>query len=488
MMTSNNEIDIRFVDKEAGLNKTNHNSVTLSQVGILKNQVILNPSISLVNYIFFNLYYLLIIFAYVSIDTLQPTLLTDPNYYNVSQEDLTSVNSTILVWDMGIKIIMAPFYGAFCDKIGRRPVVFIGIISMSIGLALLPVIGGSGSVFPLFVVARGIYANGAIACIVVPFLADYVDYETKGRAAGILVVLAGLGAVFSSSYSLSLTQNFTIGQRFQYLAIIVFVAGMIVALGLKGGKYHKNLYHDVKAEQAKRDLLENNELDSDEGSPVNTEESTAEEQKGVFHNISRGIKQARNPWIFIGYIVSFLSRGDTGILSFSLVIWSKHYYANTASEQNNAEIQAYILSGIAYSVLFLVALFFGFFGDKYSKFKSLLVVFVSTIIGLIMLVLSSGPHDALAFASMAFIGVGIAGYETFSLQLVNKYANARYRGSVNAMSSLLGVVGLVAVSIGGGYLMGVNINASFYIFMGFSVLALLITIHLYIKSEVVRKL
>jgi len=89
---------------------------------------------------------------------------------------------------------------------------------------------------------------------------------------------------------------------------------------------------------------------------------------------------------------------------------------------------------------------------------------------------------------MAFVGVGIAGYSTFSLQLVNKYANTKFRGSVSAMSSLLGVIGLVVISIGGGYLMGANINAAFYLFMGFSALALIGTIGMYMKSEVLRKL
>src|SRR5690606_31454758 len=152
--------------------------------------ILLSPSISLINYISFNLYYLIIIFVYVSVDILQPILLSNPHYYNIKSEDLPTINSTILVWDMGIKILLAPFYGIFCDKIGRKFVAFIGLTSMCIGVGTLPLMGyfGRGAVFPYFIFARAIYANGAIACIVVPLLADYVDYETKGRAAGLLVV------------------------------------------------------------------------------------------------------------------------------------------------------------------------------------------------------------------------------------------------------------------------------------------------------------
>lgn len=462
------------------------------QVTFLKKQIILNPTISLLNFIAFNLYYLVIIFAYVSVDTLQPSLLSDPDYYTIDPMDITNINSTILLWDMGVKVLMAPFYGFLCDRIGRKPVVFIGLTSMAIGIALCPYIG-NGTVFPLFVIARAIYANGAIACIVVPLLADYVDYETKGRAAGLLVILAGLGAVFSSIYCLSLTGTITMGQQYVYLAIAVWVVGVIVALGLKGGPYHKNLYYDPKAEQAMQNLT-NSSTRLQDSIAVNShpltesDASDVPEEKGLFKNFVQGIHQAKNEWILIGYIISFLSRGDTGVLSFTMVIWASVYYPPDPTDQTDAANQAYMLSGIAYVVLLLTALFFGFFSDKYSKFKLLVVVYVSTIIGMVLLIVSGGPTNALAYVSMVFVGIGVAGYELFSLQLVQKYSNTKVRGSVNAMSSLIGVIGLVVISIGGGYLMGTDINASFYMFLGFSALALIISLFLYRKSEVLRKL
>lgn len=467
---------------------TEANEEPQKQVTLFKNQVILNPTISLINYISFNLYYLVIIFAYVSVDVLQPVLLSSKDYYNVT--DLTTVNSTITVWDMLVKISLAPLYGFMCDRVGRRIVVFIGIISMSAGILLLPFIGG-GVVFPYYVFARALYANGAIACIVVPLLADYVDYETKGRASSILVVLSGLGAVFSSSFCTSMTANISVGQRYIYLAAIVFFAGMLVGFGLKGGKYHKKLYYDAKAEQARQELVGTSTHDSSHILQQNLLENDEQEdpkKKGFLYNLKTGIQQAQNPWIALGYIVSFLSRGDTGILTYALVIWSKHFYASDDDSQKKGETQAYILSGVAYTVLLCTALFFGFVGDRYSKFKSLMVIYVCTVIGLILLIFCKGPTDVMAFVSMAFIGIGVAGYSTFSLQLVNKYANTKFRGSVNAMSSLLGVIGLVAISIGGGYLQGVDINAAFYMFMGFSALALIATSCLYIKSKVLQKL
>jgi len=461
------------------------------QIALFKNQIILNPSISIINYISFNLCSLLIIFLYVSVDILQPILLSDPKYYNVSAEDLPTVNSTILVWDMLIKIVLAPFYGIFCDKIGRKPVAFIGLTSMCIGLLLLPFVG-QGSVFPNFIFARAIFANGAIACIIVPLLADYVDYETKGRASGILVVLAGCGALLSSSYCLSLTQSMTIGQRYVILAVGSWVIGCIIIAGLKGGKYHKEL-NDPKAEIAQQSLLSASQfdgsVDNKQRSLLPDRESTkTPAKKGFMKNLSIGFEQAKNPWVCLGYIMSFLSRGETGVLTFSLVIWCKYFFPSDPHSQMMAEVQSYILSGIAYTVLMVTALFFGFIGDKFSKFKTLIVVYASTAIGIVLLVASSGPKDTLAYISMIFIGLGVAGYQTFSLQFVNKYADMRYRGSVNAVSSLFGVVGLIIISILGGYLMGININACFYMFLGFSMVALLFTSILYTKSEVLQKL
>lgn len=475
---------------ETGLYAKGSEITAEHQVTFLKRQIILNPTISLLNFICFNLYYLVIIFAFVSLDTLQPSLLSDPDYYMINPNDITNINSTILLWDMGVKVLLAPFYGWLCDRLGRKPVVFIGLTSMALGIGLCPYIG-NGTVFPLYVVARAIYANGAIACIIVPLLADYSDYETKGRAAGLLVVLAGLGAVLSSTYCLTLTNSLTMGQQFVYLAIIVWVAGCVVALGLKGGKYHKNLYYDAKAEQAKQNLANSSNLrDSTAASnePLTDELSDVPEPKGLFKNFSEGIRQGKNDWILLGYVISFLSRGDTGVLSFTMVIWASTYYPPDPQDQTDAANQAYMLSGVAYVVLLVTALFFGFFSDKYSKFKLMIIVMASTVVGMILLILSNGPTSGLAYISMFFVGIGVAGYELFSLQLINKYANAKVRGSVNAVSSLIGVIGLVVISIGGGYLMGTDINASFYMFLGFSALALLISLFLYRKSEVLRKL
>jgi MFS family permease len=56
---------------------------------------------------------------------------------NVSEKDLQSTNATILMVDILIKLSFAPFFGILSDKFGRQLVLMYGIITASLGFALM---------------------------------------------------------------------------------------------------------------------------------------------------------------------------------------------------------------------------------------------------------------------------------------------------------------------------------------------------------------
>jgi hypothetical protein len=84
--------------------------------------------------------------------------------------------------------------------------------------------------FYQYIILRCIYAQGAIAISVVPFLADYVDHRSRGTCAAFLVFASSIGALASAFL------NFTIlsGLDSEHKIYIQYnvAAAIILTLGL----------------------------------------------------------------------------------------------------------------------------------------------------------------------------------------------------------------------------------------------------------------
>ena len=64
-----------------------------------------------------------------------------------------------------------------------------------------------------------------------PFLADYVNDDTKGRASALNVVLAALGAVFSATVITNLLiSNMSILWYYLTIGIVLAVIGLLYTL------------------------------------------------------------------------------------------------------------------------------------------------------------------------------------------------------------------------------------------------------------------
>ena len=85
------------------------------------------------------------------------------------------------------------------------------------------------------------YAIGAITLATIPFLADYVHDDTKGRASALNVVLAALGAVFSATVITKLlTESLSIQMAYLVIGITFLVLGISYTIGLKKGLHFKD--------------------------------------------------------------------------------------------------------------------------------------------------------------------------------------------------------------------------------------------------------
>ena len=75
----------------------------------------------------------------------------------------------------------------------------------------------------------------------IPFLADYVHDDTKGRASALNVVLAALGAVFSATVITKLlTESLSIEMAYLVIGVTFLILGISYTIGLKRGLHFKD--------------------------------------------------------------------------------------------------------------------------------------------------------------------------------------------------------------------------------------------------------
>ena len=474
---------------------------------ILWGVVTLNPSISILNFTSYLFLQLFFSFVVLSIDTLQISLLEIR--YKVPKTEVYTTNSIILAFDAVFKILMSPLYGYLCDKIGRRIFVTFGVCSLCASALLFP---RFSNVYPDFIFVRLLFANGVIATLVAPLLADYVDFNSKGKMAGLLTVMGSFSGYIASFFEDSDDLDNALDGKYLQLSIGGIAFGLIVCMGLKGGVYHKALYNDPNAKMVKK-LLDNKdtiEKTSNKGDGIAVDDTDTkllegqyeeegiqretgneyqqkveeeEEKKNKIQKVLEGFRQARNPWILIGFMVTFLGVAQGGILTFVLAAWVSAKVKNT-----NENAQASKLSRSAMPALLVFALIFGYMSEKYSKFKTLIFTLMAAIAGMIFLILAPSPYSWMAYVAMVLTGVGNAGCSIFMNQLVYKYADPKYRGVVASAAQMLHVLGLMNSSMLGVYLMQFNTSIPLYIYMGTCLTTLITLICLYSSSKVMRSI
>jgi len=513
------------------------------QVTLFGGQVILNPTISKVNFFSYLVHSSFIGIIFIPVGLLQSSLFK--NVYQLEEREANNLSSVTTAITVTLKLLLASIFGYICDKYGRKFLVGIGAVIVSATVFYLPNITNA-NLYPWYYILQVIQELGFISLSTAPLLADYIDYETKGRVAGISSVL-----VYSTSFVATfifehtdLTKNVPL--KYHQLGIVGMVLGGILMLGLKGGSYHKKLFYDHKAIKAKKSLAEQcpeafNQIVSEEDCleeevlenqndneniPKNikkeiTRDSTSEGrntgiivdgtqmnlnasvyskegeekqpqkpllsmapenlEKNFKPGLIAGLKEAKNPWILTAYLCSFLMMSNVALLNYILV----NYITHLGSDAN----QAVALANKRIFVGIFTGLFFGFFADKYNKFKMVIFVIACAIIGVLLLILTPTAYNVMAYAAMVMFGFSCSGLVTLSSQLQAKYANAKYRASVGAVSSMSSVVGTLALNILGVYLMNYNIRAPYYIFLGSTLVALAILALLYSsKKEILNRL
>lgn len=534
------------------------------QVKLFKGQIILNPTINKKNfftYMIFNLYMGIIL---IPINLLQAPLLTIT--YGLSPAASANANSIVQICQLVFQLLLAPWVGFVCDKYSRKLLIIAGVIAVTTSTVLLPNLPG---IYPYYVFVLLLQCFGFLCLNIPPLLADYIDYETKGRVAGIITVISSGGSFLATLLEQVGDLRTTINDKFYEFGGITMVLGLIITFGLKGGQYHKKLRHDLKAEGAKKslrasgvqvydasssqdELLENadesytseereapvisrgviklpesdeentmantiNTIDRETSRNIGYIESSLNNEVSINNQIEVrsphanrngpagpvgsvrasqgheheekagfmiGIREAKNPWILLGYLCGFLWFSSMNLLGFVFVT-----YVVSLAGDDGAASQSYALTNKQSLVGTICAIILGFGADKYDKFKQIVFYMICSAVSVIMIILMPSPYHAEAYIAMVFFGISAAGFVIFLNQLLSKYATPKYRASVNAVGTMCVITGGALVNIVGVYISQFDPRLPFFLYLGLLAIAFAMVIYVYAaKKDIIKNL
>lgn len=442
------------------------------QVKLFNSQVILNPYISKINFAAFLLYSFYVGTILLPLNALQEPLLT--HIYNLTAPEAADANSLFQLTQIGGQVLLAPVFGFLCDKYGRKIFIILGVITLTISIALLP---NLPHLYPFFYLIQLLQGIGVLAINISPFLADYIDSKTKGKVAGIVTVCNFLGAATATLINQFADLNNNLRQTYYKLGGLDLAIGIIIIFGLKGGLYFKNSSasqaHKIDKEitNFESDTPHSRVVINDDVSNLNVIQKKTEE--GM--SLKDGIKAAQNPWILAGYISYFLGLEFINLMGYPMVTYVKGLTADDEQATNQASALATV--GLAVGVL--SSFFAGILADKFNKFKILVFAVLNSFIGITLVVVLKNPFSFATYIAMVSFGMSAGTFITLATQFLGKYADPKYRASVSSLGAICALIGGVMTNILGVYLSKFNFLYPFFIYAGFAFIGLVLLIILY---------
>ncbi|MBN2885263.1 MAG: MFS transporter [Chromatiaceae bacterium] len=314
--------------------------------------------------------------------------------------------------------------GVLMDRIGRRGVYAAGFLLLALTYLLYPF---ATSVEMLYGY-RLIYALGVVAVAggLSTVLADYPSERSRGKLVALVGVLSGLGVVIISQGLGSLPKAFTnagfdgvAAGRFTHFIIagLSVAVAALVFLGLKGGVPSRH-----------------------------------EERPSVRELFVGGFAQARNPRILLAYASAFIARGDQAVNATFIILWG-----TLAGKATGMDPAAAVLSGTMIFVItqisaLLWAPLLGPLLDRIDRVSAMALCMGLAALGNLAPLLLDDPLARIGILFFILLGIGQISVFLAGQSLIGQEAPTAQRGAVLGAFNVAGAIGILLITLAGGYL------------------------------------
>ena len=427
----------------------------------------LKKDISLSNYYSIIFHNIILGFFLNGTELLQQLLLSDPDYYDIIPKKAIKVNADITLFDLLSRLSLAALYGSLIDKLGRKKMIMCGYVLIALGICLFPIRGyfhNLDSLFPWFYIARFIYANGSSIVLLMPFIADYIEDESKGKATGINAIALASGFLFGTT---SIKELYNTEMNLKYVCLIVagflFMFGMAYSSFLKGGSEYYKVIPEI-----------------DESDTSITSSQIEKETKITFAYIKQIMKE--RPWISVSFVFALLNGANLGIVTQILNFFVENLGTDVPENLGAQMVQYANIAGVLSTIVF------GLMLDYTSP------VYIATPVILLGLSMYSftwvikDPYNVF----LIFIAL-VAGMSYSSCQLLMNYLGFVYypgvaRGRLYAMANLISFCGNLLITVIGGNLVNyVNQYSPFYLIAVCTFAGGIIFANIYVKRIRTKK-
>lgn len=142
---------------------------------------------------------------------------TDPDHAELHTGRMLAIYSAV-------SFFLSPLWGSMSDRIGRRPIILVGVLGFAASFLLFGLSSGDLTLMYLSRVLGGLF-SGAVASVIVAYVADITPPEQRTKGMGLVGMSIGLGFTIGPGFGglLSVVSLETPFYTASGLALITFV-------------------------------------------------------------------------------------------------------------------------------------------------------------------------------------------------------------------------------------------------------------------------
>ena len=380
----------------------------------------LMPGISRINGTSYFLTAMIAVPMMAALSFLQPMIL---RLVGVDRAVQGTLSGDLIFYQEILVLILTPFIGAAADKVGRRPLVMLGLALLGVGYALYPF---ADSVFAMYAY-RTVFGFGValVATGIVIVNMDYVQDRSRGKWVALASLTQGIGILI-------VTQ------------LLRWLPAQLAADGYPETVIARYLFWGCTAACITVFLIATVGLSS-------SKPAEARERDSILVLIRAGMTTARqNSRVALAYATAFAARGDVLVVGTFSFLWTQQAAEDLGLGVAAGYQRGGMIMGVIQGSALLFALVMGFMLGKIDRVTGVIIAFTLAAVGYTAFGLVDDPFSSKIFLPAILLGLGETSTIIAGNALIGQNAPAAVRGAVLGNFALCGALGiLVATSLGG---------------------------------------